>query len=86
MGDLKQDGVIVPVGLQLTSCFPFDMRLYVAPCPAFLADAKFQPVSAITYPVNLASQGDFWAQTSGGGLLNGLSPLLVSQAPLYGLQ
>lgn len=53
--------------------YTFDVQLYVTLCPAFLADTQFQPVCAITYPVNLASQGDFWAQTFHGGLLNSLS-------------
>lgn len=59
-GDLKQDGDVVLGGLHLLShSFPLDIQLYVALNPAFLADTQFHPVCAITYPVNLASQGDF---------------------------
>lgn len=45
-------------GWRLKTCFSFDIERYVAARPAYLA-VTVQAVCATTYPVNLASQGDF---------------------------
>lgn len=60
-GKSQQDSVIALVGLHFLpkSWCQLDMQLYIALLPACLADTQSQPVCAITYPVNLASQGDF---------------------------